>query len=89
MIFSIVSSGVGLVGGNVSSNLANMAVAVMPFTSRRSSVLREVGVCMFKEGRHTCPTCVGKFWSFSLIHQRVAGIQPKFFVQIFKGGIFT
>jgi hypothetical protein len=89
MIFSIVSSGVGLVGGNVSSNLASMALAVMPFTSSRLSVLWEVGVCMFKESRHTCPTCVGKLRGFTLIHQAVAGIQPKFFVQIFIGSIFT
>ena len=68
MIFSIVSSGVGLVGGNVSSNLANMALAVMPLTSKRSSVLGEVGVCMFKESRHTGSPCVGKLGSFALIH---------------------
>ena len=38
------------------------------FSEWKLSVLREVGVCMFKKCGHTSCSCVRKLWGFALIH---------------------
>ena len=80
IIFSIDSSGVGLSGGNVSCKIVARALACMPRVSKRLSVLREVDIAMLKECWHPCCLGEGKLWCFTLIHQVIALIQPKFFV---------
>lgn len=80
IIFPIDSSGVGFTGGKVSSKTVAKVLACIPLVSRRLSVLGEIDIAMLEEGWH--PRCLseGKLWGFTLIHQVIALIQPKFFV---------
>jgi len=86
MIASMVSVGVGLTGGKIVSSSASMVLLAMPVSS---SILREVDIAVFKERWHPCSLGGRKLGGFPFIHQAITRIQPKFFVQIFIGSIYT